>query len=684
MPPRRPTLSDEFVVEGPLDGALFVVGDGRALRFSGPLHHALIPLLDGTYTEGALVTALVARGFDAAAVHYALRRLRRQGVCIDAEAPPSVQMVRLHAIGDVDVSPLRAVLPVSDDGLCVVAVDDYRRAALAAVNADALQRSQPWCLVRLRGRRPWVGPLFVPGETACWACLNERLAWNPRHEAFLRERIGRPDALWPAKPASPALAQTAAGVLALALRRWREDKICEVIEVNGENIDLIRHPVLRRPQCAQCGEPDLMARQQRRLPVLTPQPSGWRQQTPEQVLKRLGVHVSRISGIVEDLRPLPEGATPVVYAGRPRARRGATRSGMPAMFRSANLGKGSTLEIAKVSALCEALERYAAVFQGDEALETSRLKCLSRRALVPDQLQHFSERQRADRERWNRLYDNVAHQIPEPFDPDVPIQWTPAWSLMTGERIWMPAALCYLRYPDTRFGLADSNGVAAGSTLADAILQGLLELIERDAVAVWWYNRIRRPAVSVELAEEHGRQTWALDLRHDLGVPVAAAISCAPDGSGIMYGFGAHLDPQQAVQRAVAEMSQLAPIRARFQQRTLDRESAAWRWFATETLQTSPYLCPEGQRGLSPGPVADVIEGIEHLKRALSRVGLEAFVVDLSRPDVALRVVRVVVPGLRHFWPRFGPGRLFSVPVEMGWCAAPLAEGALNPVPILF
>ena len=52
---------------------------------------------------------------------------------------------------------------------------------------------------------------------------------------------------------------------------------------------------------------------------------------------------------------------------------------------------------------------------------------------------------------------------------------------------------------------------------------------------------------------------------------------------------------------------------------------------------------------------------------------------DLSRPDVDLAVAKVVVPGLRHFWPRFGPGRLYDAPAAMGWLARPLTEAELNP-----
>jgi ribosomal protein S12 methylthiotransferase accessory factor len=59
--------------------------------------------------------------------------------------------------------------------------------------------------------------------------------------------------------------------------------------------------------------------------------------------------------------------------------------------------------------------------------------------------------------------------------------------------------------------------------------------------------------------------------------------------------------------------------------------------------------------------------------------GLETLVLDQTRPDLDLHVVKVIVPELRHYWPRFGPGRLYQVPVQMGWLPEPLSEEALNP-----
>jgi ribosomal protein S12 methylthiotransferase accessory factor len=74
---------------------------------------------------------------------------------------------------------------------------------------------------------------------------------------------------------------------------------------------------------------------------------------------------------------------------------------------------------------------------------------------------------------------------------------------------------------------------------------------------------------------------------------------------------------------------------------------------------------------------------LEHCIHRLDEAGLELIVVDKTRPDLGVHVIQAIVPGLRHFWPRFGPGRLYDVPPALGWLPRPLGEGELNPVPLL-
>jgi ribosomal protein S12 methylthiotransferase accessory factor len=102
-------------------------------------------------------------------------------------------------------------------------------------------------------------------------------------------------------------------------------------------------------------------------------------------------------------------------------------------------------------------------------------------------------------------------------------------------------------------------------------------------------------------------------------------------------------------------------------------------WLSRETTATQPYLIPCA--------AIDAAEDVDcrgpvwlHIVDRLASVGLTAYSVDHSRPDVTLRTVRAVVPGLRHIWNRRAPGRLFDVPVKLGWLPERMAEDQLNPI----
>jgi ribosomal protein S12 methylthiotransferase accessory factor len=66
--------------------------------------------------------------------------------------------------------------------------------------------------------------------------------------------------------------------------------------------------------------------------------------------------------------------------------------------------------------------------------------------------------------------------------------------------------------------------------------------------------------------------------------------------------------------------------------------------------------------------------------RTAERAGLDFLVLDQTRADIVVPVARVIVPGLRHFYRRFAPGRLYDVPVKLGWRDRPVLEDEVNPI----
>ena len=113
-------------------------------------------------------------------------------------------------------------------------------------------------------------------------------------------------------------------------------------------------------------------------------------------------------------------------------------------------------------------------------------------------------------------------------------------------------------------------------------------------------------------------------------------------------------------------------------------------WFTKASLAEQPYLTPAADlpaRQLSDfayQPLDDITAEIERCLGILRGKGLDMLVLDMTRPDVGMNVCRVMVPGLRHFWRRLGPGRLYDVPVQLGWLPAPIPEEELNPISMFF
>src|SRR6202041_4014577 len=163
---------------------------------------------------------------------------------------------------------------------------------------------------------------------------------------------------------------------------------------------------------------------------------------------------------------------------------------------------------------------------------------------------------------------------PAPFDPSAEIEWSPVWSLRDGRFKYLPTSLIYFFYRGPGQINADSNGCAAGNTVEEAIVQGFLELIERDAYAIWWYNRSQREEVDLaqfddsyvrdlhaQLADA-GRKLWVLDVTSDLGVPPYVAIlHWMQNGQeNIEFGSGAHFDNRMALLRTLTELNQFLAI----------------------------------------------------------------------------------------------------------------------------
>ena len=757
---QRTTAADRGLVERPLltphlearpagGDAVLLVSELSTALLHGRRYVDLLPLVDGGRSRHEIAAALAGR-HGRIEVQTALVSLAAKGYLVSAEfamprpaaafwsaqgvspraAEERLGAARVAVAGDESgrlaaaLEAARLTVAADRPTLAVLATSDY----LDAAHADADRRHRasglPWVLVNPHGLLPLFGPVFRPRDedAPCWECLAHRLRGNREAENFLRTTAGGDAAILP-RAALPPFQGAVEGFAATEIARWivvgeRAPLQRHAISVACDGPAVDRHPVMRRPQCRVCGDPALHRPDRPDAPVrLGPSPrtaftsGGPRAAAPEETVRRYRHLVSPISGVVTGLLRTSDPADPwlhVWWAGSNLALQNDSLLVLRNSLRSKSAGKGSTPEQAQASALCEALERYSGVWHGDEIRRRARFDDFAGgEALHPNDVMRFSEAQYDRAEEINARGERF-NRVPARFDPAVEMDWTPVWSLTAGRRRYLPSQMLYFAAPSvngTVYCGPDSNGCAAGNTREEAILQGFLELVERDAFACWWYNRLALPEVDIDafddpwLAAARGyyaalhRELWVLDVTHDLGIPVFVAVSRRTDKEteDVLFAAGAHLDPRVAALRAVAELNQTLPaVRdagGDGRGYALDDPECV-RWWTNARLADQPWLGPDrgaARRGPADHPVpatADLREDVEACRARVEALGLEFLVLDQTRPDVGLPVTKTIVPGLRHFWPRFAPGRLYDVPVRMGWRETPTAEADLNPVAV--
>ncbi|MDQ7803663.1 TOMM precursor leader peptide-binding protein [Amycolatopsis sp. A133] len=708
--------------------AVYVLSEDGATALSGPHVESLVPLLDGTRDFAALRRDLPA-DVPAEEASGVLTRLAEAGLIALRPAAATPELAYWDAVGADPVSVRGRVALIGGDraaaealrsagltvvedeneaGLSVVLCHDYLDPQLSEVDARHRAAGRPWLPAKPIGARVWIGPFFTPGDGPCRHCLAARLWGNRPAEAHVRDALGRSGPLPRPEVTLAPLTAVALNLIALEAVKWlagqRYPGQRALWTFDSRDLTGERHEIRARPQCPSCGNPDLVRERTRRPVTFESRPKahtdggGHRALPPEQVLDTYRHLVSPLTGVVKELRRDPRGPAlfssfrsgPNIALGR----RGADR--LRTALRSQNGGKGVTPLQAEVGALCEALERHSGHYDGDEERVRASFHELADKAVHPDTCQLFHERQFADRARSNASHGSFQF-VCDPFDEDAVLDWTPVWSLTRGEHRLFPTSLLYFGTSGPPSLLADSNGNAAGGTLEDAALQGMLELVERDAVALWWYNRTRHPAVDLDASGDPwiaelravyaglGREVWVLDVTSDLGVPVLAALSRQTGGprEAIMLGFGAHLDPAVALRRALTELNQMMPAVLDGWDGGDDPDAA--RWLRDATVATEPYLLPDPAAGparFADASAPDLLTDVKLVQARLEAAGLEVFLLDQTRPDIGLPVVKVIAPGLRGFWARFAPGRLYDVPVRLGRLAEPTAYEDLNPMPI--
>ncbi|WP_444970953.1 TOMM precursor leader peptide-binding protein [Streptomyces sp. SAI-25] len=290
----------------------------------------------------------------------------------------------------------------------------------------------------------------------------------------------------------------------------------------------------------------------------------------------------------------------------------------------------------------------------------------------------------------------ASDHLVSPFDPDRAIPWVWGHSLRDDAPILVPARLAHYSagVDADNFVFECSNGCATGGSLEEAILFGLLELVERDAFLLAWYGRARLAAIDLTTATTpavrsmldraalHGYDVHAFDTRMDLAVPVVTALAVRRDGrhGTLSFSAAAGFDPAETVEAALSEVLtyiphlpyQVAERRTELEEMERDftkvlhlKDHAQLYGLPSMVRHAAEYLEPVAVLPLEEAfadweplrpRTGDLLDDLRCLRDQLTAAGYDVIAVDQTTPEqrrMGLHTVSTTVPGL--------------LPLDFGW-----------------
>ncbi len=324
----------------------------------------------------------------------------------------------------------------------------------------------------------------------------------------------------------------------------------------------------------------------------------------------------------------------------------------PDNSRTSHTGKGVSEIQAQVSLTMESIERYCS-----EYMDEYRPKIV---------LGSYA----ALKKKHNILNpEELVLSARSNYAPDKEVEWVWGCDLCSNEDLLVPACAVYHPFHQNGAFLFNThtNGIAAGNTCEEAVIHGLAEVVERDA---WSINKYKTQYSDALYLEDNPGNDFiirifekfdaadieivAKDLTTDIGIPVVAAFSrdLVHETMFPIDGFGAHLDPRVAMVRALLE---IATTRALFFQKYgiegLKEGATSYLQQGGEYEDTRFYAYRQkGLAELEIGYSDDILKDFYIYREKLTAAGLNKIIaVDLTRSDVNIPTVRMIVPGAETY-----------------------------------
>ena len=366
-------------------------------------------------------------------------------------------------------------------------------------------------------------------------------------------------------------------------------------------------------------------------------------------------------------------------------------------------GIGITQDEAIVPALAEAVERHAASTFYEEQFIWFAADAADCRVLDLDTIPRCSERE----------MENPHCSLSLPAK-DKPIRWVQGICLHSGELVAVPAVMVYShagwRGPQERFWLPISTGCAAHGSYEDAVLTGICEVVERDAISLVWLQQLALPRICIDSVGPAAAPYWKLCLKGsadieyhffnattDVGLPTiyGVQVSRYHPYARTIVACSTAFTFDQALAKVIKDLVSFK--RTFLVERVLPQDVKSF----TGLLDGATYMAkPEhasafdfllqSRQTVSFEQLSRKPSSITTLAGALQRLAalnMQVIAVDLTTDEAiraGLRVVRVLIPELQplslHTAVQFlATPRLYSTPKVMGYEARD--EANLNPWP---
>jgi ribosomal protein S12 methylthiotransferase accessory factor len=475
---------------------------------------------------------------------------------------------------------------IFDKSELIIVVEDYQNIELFDfVNKVCFEKKKSWIRMSFDDDLGYLGPLVVPGRTPCFNCCELRLVTNsPNYEYELwrnKDRIPKAKLRVPEIFADFLSAICSREILRYLIHNEEQETVGNLIVFDTHVLNYTKHKVIQHPNCIYCNATGLQKKSDskslhklldisRQTIVPKKNPDSFPTPTENELVERLRKLIDIRTGIIQETKKifidnqLGINSHYFLYARCSKPLRIRLNGNLAKEVELGNslmypspAGSGLSPNEAEIRTLMEAVERYSNMVADESRFIWSAYNKIKKMAIDPQEMGLYQE----------ETYDKVKRI--SRYSPDAEIPWIKGQDLYSGKPAFIAAD--FVHYPSIRSNpivLESSNGASAHTDIVQALLNGLYELIERDAFLTMWLNKIPMPILdikalpndfnkSIRMISDYGMTVKLVDLTNDSRVPTVMAVCYNNNPNkypAVEVGTATHVEPERAVQKALFEM----------------------------------------------------------------------------------------------------------------------------------